>query len=183
MKYRVKGANRDTGEEIEIDVTASSDHQAMAVASKLQLLVESVELIVQPEATNDLAQVATALNPAAGKRLWSRRVKTLCGIAVTIGLLVAAIAFYSTRPTYYPSYENYLRVKEGMDLVEVVRILGRTSDMTCDERGTICTWNMPNSTGQIKVHFSSAGRFDYDERAVKKWLWDQKYDLDDRLKK
>ncbi len=50
MKYRVKGAIRDTAEEVEIDVTATSDYEAMAIASKLKLLVESVEAIIQPKA-------------------------------------------------------------------------------------------------------------------------------------
>jgi hypothetical protein len=50
MKYRVKGAIRDTGEELVIDVTATSDYEAMAIASKLKLLVESVDAIIQPKA-------------------------------------------------------------------------------------------------------------------------------------
>ena len=50
MRYRIKGAIKDTGEEVEIDVTATSDNEAMAVASKLSLLAESVEAIIQPKA-------------------------------------------------------------------------------------------------------------------------------------
>jgi hypothetical protein len=47
MRFRIKGAIKDTGEDVEVDIAATSDTEAMATASKLSLLVESVEPIIQ----------------------------------------------------------------------------------------------------------------------------------------